>query len=813
MTNYHCDYDPPLSGVNVLDLSTGPMLEVGRLLADLGAVCTRADVRGINDDRDGRAGSRLDHLAELINRHGIAEVEVDRGSDEGVAEWDALLANADILIESTRPGSEAAAVLNVAALRARLPQLVVLSISDFGATTSYREWQATTPVLHALTSELSRSGIPGRDPLIPPGELPYNVAAAQAAMSVIAVYLHSLRSVQGEHIDFSILDGAMQSLDPPFGIASSASAGIPLTQLPRERPEERHRYPIIPCADGYVRICVLAKRQWRGLWKWMGSPAEFADPKYDTTLERRANPKLIPAINRFMVDKTRAELERQGQRHGVPTAAVLSLDEVLESDHLAARGFLREVELAPDVVAPAPNGLLEIDGHRASLSVATPSTTPAPQSAPILGRRARTRGDLPLEGIKVLDLGVIVVGGDSARLFGDLGAEVIKIENSSFPDGLRVAFSGPMVQGFAAGHRNKRSFGVDLRQPEGVSLVKQLVADADVVLANFKPGVLDSLGLEEATLRGLNPGLVLVESSAFGPTGPWAERLGYGPLVRAAAGLTDRWIYPDEPGTFSDAITTYPDHVAARIGVLGALALLIRRERTGTGGSASVAQFEVMLSHMAAQIAATALERRGQSFGEVPEHDAPWGVFETAGDDDWVAITVRNDAEWCALCQTIDRADLLVLPELATRDGRDRNRIAVDAAIREWTSRRSAAEAMTILQESGIPAGKMLRAADVPEWSYYTERGVLRRERYPFGQEPYLMENTQIAGSGVADPPFNRAPLLGEHTREIALEELRLGPAEVDDLFDRRVLEAAPNQWLALLHEGRADAADNVSAT
>ncbi|WP_430336102.1 CoA transferase [Rhodococcus sp. ACT016] len=809
-SNHNPEYDPPLSGVRVLDLSSGPMLSVARLLADLGAVCTQARVRGISADRDDSASGPLERITESIRRHGISQVEIDPAGDTGRRDWAQILSDTDILIESTRPGSAEAERLDVASLRAHYPRLVVLSISDFGAVTSYRGWRVSSPVLHALTSELSRSGIPGRDPLVPPGELSYDVAATQAAMSVVAVYLHSLRTGVGDHIDFSILVGAMQSLDPPFGVASSASAGVPLTELPRDRPEERHRYPIIACADGYVRICVLAKRQWRGLWKWMGSPAEYADPKYDTTLERRADATLIPAIARFMADKTRAELEREGQEHGVPTAAVLTLDEVLDSNHLAARGFLREVELAPGVVAPIPNGLFEIDGHRARAAEAPVVPDLAPRTAPVLGARDRPRGDLPLEGIKVLDLGVIVVGGDSARLFGDLGADVVKIENSAFPDGLRVAFTGPMVQGFAAGHRNKRSFGVDLRQPEGVQLVKQLAAEADVVLANFKPGVLDSLGLGEATLRELNPGIVIVESSAFGPTGPWARQLGYGPLVRAAAGLSNQWIYPGEPGTFSDAITAYPDHVCARIGVLGALALLIRRERTGTGGSANVAQFEVMLSHMAAKITATALERRGQSFGDGPEHDAPWGLFETDGEDDWVAVTVRDEAEWRALCRAIDREDLAALPELATKAHRDQHRALIDSAVREWTSLRPAVEAMTILQESGVPAGMMLRAADVPDWGYYIERGVFRRERYPFGQEPYLMENTQISGTAVADPPFTRAPLLGEHTREIAVGELGLKPAQVDDLIDRRVLESAPDPWLALVQEDHTRPEDDL---
>nr|MDT0524366.1 CoA transferase [Streptomyces sp. DSM 41633] len=133
---------------------------------------------------------------------------------------------------------------------------------------------------------------------------------------------------------------------------------------------------------------------------------------------------------------------------------------------------------------------------------------------------------------------MIVVGSDTGRLFGDLGAEVIKIENSAFPDGLRGNLTS-MSPTYAAGHRNKRSIGIDLRTPRGRELAHRLVAMSDVVLTNFKPGVAEALGMDYQTLRELNPGIVVADSSAFGPTGPWAKRMGYGPLVRAAAGFTD----------------------------------------------------------------------------------------------------------------------------------------------------------------------------------------------------------------------------------------------------------------------------------
>ncbi|HEY3687124.1 MAG TPA: CoA transferase [Streptosporangiaceae bacterium] len=781
-------YDPPLLGVRVLDLVSGPMRAVGRHLVDLGAHVTRVRLDGVTRAGDGGPVVGGVAVGAAIAARGTHEVAIDLASDAGRRTWDGLLAAADILVEDTAPGGAAEAALGAAAIGAAHPALVVLSISDFGRGNDFSGWQATTPVIHALTSELSRSGIPGRDPLLPPGELPYEVAAAQAVFQALSLYLDRLRTGRGDLIDFSVLDGAMQTLDPAFGMVGSASAGVPLSKVPRGRTEERYKYPIIPCADGFARICVLAKRQWRGMFAWMGSPAEFADPAYDDLIVRFRSPDLLPAITRFFAGKTRAEVEREGQEYGVPTAAVLTVEEALRTEQIAARGFLRETELAPGVTAPVPAGVVEVDGARAYVDV-----PPEPGVRAAGAGERGPGGGLPLAGLRVLDLGVIVVGGDTGRLFGDLGADVIKIENSAFLDGSRAAL-GPstLSPGFAAGHRNKRAIGINLRDAEGARLARELVRSADIVLTNFKPGVPAALGLDYDSVKDANPGVVVVDSSAFGPTGPWSRRLGYGPLVRAAAGFTELWVYPGEPGTFSDAITVYPDHVSARIGAMTALALLVRRARTDRGGSVSVAQSEVMLSHLATAIAAGELARRGHAVADGPERDAPWGVFPCAGDDEWAAVTVRGDEDWAALCDVLDRADLRDDASLADAAGRDRQRARVDAAVAEWTSRHTPFEVMERLQAAGVPAGAMLRAIDMPEWAYYRQRRAFRTEPYPHAAEPYVMENTQIHAAGVAEPPMLRAPLLGEQTYEIARELLGLGDAEIDDLVSRGVLEVPP---------------------
>ncbi|MWA02995.1 CoA transferase [Actinomadura sp. LD22] len=790
--------DLPLTGVNVLDLTSGPLAAIGRHLVEWGAEVLRVEPPGGAADRStGRraAGVALGFAAANLGKRAVA---LDLTSPDGRDRFRALLSGADILLESTLPASPESSALDVEGIRREHPGLVILSATPFGRTGSHTGWQATSPVFHALSGELSRSGIPGREPLMPPGDLPYECAVPQAVFAVLLAHLERLRTGQGDHLDFSVLDGAVSALDPGYGIAGSATAGVPASKLPRGRPEARHQYPVIPCADGFVRVCILAPRQWRGMFEWMGRPAEFADPSYDKLGTRFSSTTLLPAIARFFADKKRSELEEAGQRHGVPVAAVLDLDEALESEQVRARRAFTGVELAPGVSAPFPDGVLELDGRRAGVRGPAPSV-PADATAADGWRasRAEPSGDVsadpggrPLAGLRVLDLGVIVVGAEQGRMLADQGADVVKVENDAFPDGSRQARDGAvMTVTFAAGHRNKRSLGLDLRSPRGKELFLRLVGDTDVVLTNFRPGTLDSLGLGYDVLRKANPGVILVDSSAFGPTGPWSRRLGYGPLVRASAGMTAQWRYPGEPDGFSDALTVYPDHVAARIGVAGVLALLIRRRRTGTGGTVSVSQTEVMLGHMAAMVADKALVRSGVTVEGSTEPDAPWGVFPAAGDDDWCVVTVRGDDDWQALCRVMGRDDLAAEPALSSAEGRTAARARIDAAVTGWLARYGAVEAMNLLQAAGVPAGAMLRVAELPTFPYYAERRLFRLSGHPRIRQEFHLENAPVRSLRLPDPPDGPAPLLGEHTEQIAREALGLSDAEISSLTSENVLQ------------------------
>lgn len=796
--------DLPLRGVRVAELVSGPMRLVGRLLADLGADVVHVpqsprQAPGTGDRMF--AGVSLDALA--LNRGKT----VQRLDPVVPAERDRLLrliGTVDILIEDVSVSATASSWLDISAFQASNKSLVILSISDFGRTGAFTGWAGTDPVFHALSGQLARSGIPGRAPLLPPGVLALRCAAAQAAVATMLAFHERLGSGHGDWLDFSNLDGVVQTLDPGFGVAGSAAAGSMAADTSRGRPDVRFRYPIIACADGYVRVCLLSARQWRGMFTWMGSPVAFADPSFDQIRVRFGSPDLIPAIARFFADKSRAELEREGQTFGVPIAMVRTPQEAVETEQNAARHLFETVSLAQDIEVRLSRSCLTIDGTRAGTDVRQPpdgnsgadlldgisETLAATDEA----RSGESDACRPLAGIRVLDLGVIVVGAETARLLADAGADVVKIENAAFPDGLRQTLDGgPMSQSFASGHRNKRGLSLDLRSPAGKALFLDLVRKSDVLLSNFKPGTLDGLGFDRETLLAANPRLVMVDSSAFGPFGPASGSLGYGPLVRSAAGITAQWAYAGEPGSFSDAFTIYPDHVAARLGALTALALLVRRRWTGQGGSGSIAQAEVILDHMGADIAAAELVAAGHAV-EGLQPDAPWGVYPCAGDDEWCAVTVRGDADWAALSALIGLAGDR---DLNHRDGRVTHRAEIEGALKAWLADLSPHEAMERLQNAGVPAGAMLRVMEMPEFAYFRERDFYRKVRHPGLADPVVMETRPVRSARLADPELRPAPLMGEHTVEVLQEWLGLSSRQIDDLIAADVVAVRQTQRAA----------------
>jgi crotonobetainyl-CoA:carnitine CoA-transferase CaiB-like acyl-CoA transferase len=783
----------PLQGVRVVELADGRGEMCGRILGDLGADVVKAEPPGGEASR-GEPPLHGDlSLAFATRNAGKRSVVIDLGLAGHRNQLLGLLDGADIWIETLRPGRLSTMGMDLELVRERNPALVVLSISDFGQTGPYRDWVATNAVLLAMGGVLSRSGLPGREPLLPPGDMALQLTAAQAAWAALVSYWNRLETGRGDHIDFSLYEATAQAIEPAMGTVGTAQAAgyEPTRGRPAPGP-----YPIFRCRDGHVRVALLAPRQWHAMRAWLGDPPELRDPSLETIRGRAiAADRLHTIFEEHFRARCKHELALEGQARGVPIAPVLTPIEVLANDHFHARRAIGRREVAAGLVADLPTGFAEIDGRRVTPGSRAPAL--GEDTTPASGRRARDGRESernspaaaarrrPLAGIRVVDFGVIVFGAEIARLFCELGADVIKVESRAFPDGARIS---PVH--FAIGHRGSRSLGVDLRSADGVEVVKRLALRSDVLLSNFKPGTLEKLGLGGDVLREVNPRLIVVSGSALGDSGPWSGWMGYGPLVRGVSGLTSVWRYPDDEDSFSDSTVIHPDHYAARLAAVATLAALVRRRRSGHGAEIALSQAEAILVQLGSLLAAESLHPGSTDDvgGGVRADAAPWGVYACAGDDEWCAVTVRDDHEWRCLRDALGDPEWASGAELATARGRVAHRREIDEQLSTWTRMRAPREVAAVLQRAGVPAGFMQRPEEYEDDPQLQARDFLRTFAQP-GLAPLRIENAPFRSESIAVPAIRRAPETGEHTREICTGVLGMADQEVERLLASGALE------------------------
>jgi formyl-CoA transferase len=344
----------------------------------------------------------------------------------------------------------------------------------------------------------------------------------------------------------------------------------------------------------------------------------------------------------------------------------------------------------------------------------------------------------PLAGLKVLELGQLIAGPFAARTLADFGAEVIKIEPPASPgkpggDPLRqwrLTHEGTSLW-WQVQSRNKKSVVLDLKDPQARDIVRALVDEADVVVENFKPGVLEAWGLGYDTLSARHPGLILCRISGYGQTGPYKDLPGFAAVAEAMAGLRH---LTGEPGRIPVRTgVSLGDTVAALHGVIGILMALHHRHATvsataprGRGQVIDVALYESVFNCM------ESLLPEYSAFGVVREAAgaalpgiAPSNTYGCA--DGWVIVAGNGDSIYIRLMQAIGRDDLAHDPALATNAGRVSRVLEIDAAIGAWTARRMASEVLDVLQTAQVPVGRVYTARDIAEDPHFRARGMVER--------------------------------------------------------------------------------------
>ena len=417
---------------------------------------------------------------------------------------------------------------------------------------------------------------------------------------------------------------------------------------------------------------------------------------------------------------------------------------------------------------------------------------------------------LPLEGIKVIDHGIVYTGTAATTLLADMGAEVIRVESiGRFPAMTRGFQARPTpgleaYPGYAdnqrgdrpwdrwfqlhAMNRNKLGIALELNRPEGAGVYKKLVQRGDVIIENFSQGTMERLGLGYPVLRQVKPDIIMISASGLGTEGPCKGYSTFGSNIDAMTGMMVLRGHPGTDFTMRDPGPVWSDNVAASTVAFAALTALHYREKTGKGQFIDLAQAETFLPHMGEAVMDYTMNGRiGEAIGNRDPSNAPQGCYRCRGEDRWVTISVTSDREWRAFGGALGNPAWTKDSRFADALGRWANQDELDRHVEEWTLGHDRYEVMHILQDAGVAAGPVLGAADEFDDPHLNERGffleVTHREtgthRYPG-----MFFRYSKTPAGIRIPP----PCLGEHNDYVFGEILGMSREEIARLEEEHVI-------------------------
>jgi crotonobetainyl-CoA:carnitine CoA-transferase CaiB-like acyl-CoA transferase len=776
------------------------------MLADFGADVWKIEPPGGDQSRHvgpfapgGKHGTS--GLFEYINwNKRSAVLDLDDAGDRGVLTR--LLLAADVCIESDTPGRLAALGLDHATLARENPGLVMVSVTPFGQTGPRAGWLSDEIVDWAMGGYMYFGGEASRPPLMIPGYQGHYHAAQAALIATLAALHHRDASGRGQHVDQSIQEATLAT--HAWNSESWTHEGQVMRRLASD---------LVQCRDGYVMV--MKRMVEPNVFVLMERFDMMEDPRFgDPLVWRDVESPIWRTFREWALTQDKMTIFRRGQELRIAVTPVSTMADLLGSEQLAEREWFLDVDtplgplrmpgfpyrfqrLPPRVDRPAP----ALGEHDAELRALTPAPRAAARAIGGGANGATEAADEApeaLAGVRVIEVTANWAGPLAGRHLGDLGAEVIKVEYAQRPATRALWYPGadpakyPYNRAGYFNHlnRNKKDVCLDLSQPEGKELFLRLIDQADVLIENNSARVMPNLGLGWETLLARNPRLVMISVSGFGASGPERDYVAYGANIEASCGLASVTGYGD--GEPFRAGTFYADPIAANYAAAVALVALAHRDRTGEGQWIDMSLNEGGVTFFGSAI----LEH--QLSGELPPHRAnrhpvyaPQGAYQTMGADQWVALTVRNDAEWAALCTALGRDDWARDASLATADGRRARHDELDAAIAGWAARHDHREAARLLQAAGVPAGPVLANFELVSDSH-----LFRRDFY----QP--VDHAEVGVFRFPGPPWKlsrtpgrirlAAPLFAEHNDYVFGELLGLSAEDIAGLEERGVTARQP---------------------
>ena len=719
-----------LTGLRVLQIGSGRAAAVcGRMLADVGAeiACIDAD--------------RTTALAAYLN-HGKADIADDPASIRA-----AIKAAALIVCEGS-PATLRAQGRDPVALREYNAAAPLVCIAPFGQSGPRAEEPATdltlfyaSGIARLLTGQVDDLS---EAPIRPVGQQSVFISGLAAACAGMHAVLAGAPSV---------IDVSQHEALATLAMTELANAGLTGEARPRKRVSDGNGATvcILPARDGYVAISPREERQWSAWLGVMGSPAWSNEPRFARKRDRVANwDELHALMSEWSRQHDKRWIADAAQAARVPSFPLQELAEQFSSVQMAERGYFRSIELHGRAMrAPgAPFGLTLTSGA-------------APQAAAASIKPQLTAGGipLPLAGVRVLDFSWVIAGPTTTRYLAAMGADVIKIEAPGAGDPGRTSELHTVLG------QAKRGIVLDLKRPEAVAVARALAAESDVLVENFATGVMDRLGLGADALRAVNPDLIFVSASGMGRTGPEAHAVAYGTLLQCFAGFAGLNRHPHIDPRVGFA---WLDPMCGLMLAFSVAASLWHRRQTGEVARIDFSMIEAMLWTLAEPLLSTQIKGPMQPMGNASATCAPHGAWRCAGDDAWISLAVRDNADWRRLCDVVPALAPCAADDLAARR---QHAAAIDAALAAWCATQTPQNAAMALRAAGIPAAPLSSSVDLVADPHLRARGFW--ERHPPGVLPAL---PWLASFGRANGP---APGLGADTEAVLRDVLAFSPAEI----------------------------------